>query len=238
METNLPKHIAFILDGNRRWAKKRGLASYLGHQQGAETLKKLIETADQLGIAYLTFWGGSVSNLTERPKNETKKLLGIYEQYFKKLSAKKELKEKDIRVRILGNWRKYLPENLQTIFSEINKKTKNHQTYQLTFLIAYDGREEMKDCLSQIANSKLKNKSLKITKQLIQKNLWTGELPEVDLVIRTGIKQDPHWSAGFMMWHCANSQFYFTKTLWPDFSVRELKKAIRSYQKTERRLGK
>lgn len=235
MKKSSLQHIAFILDGNRRWARKRGLPPYLGHQQGARTLEKLIEASSELTIPYLTFWGGSVANLTQRSRQEIKKLWEVYEEYFAKLLTKKELQEKDIRIRVLGNWQRYLPKKLQAIFSALNENTKKHRTYHLTFLIAYDGKEEMKEAITRIKKQEIKGR---ITENLIKQNLWTGELPEVDLVIRTGVENDPHWSSGFMMWHCANSQFYFTETLWPDFTKEELQEAIRDFQRRERRLGR
>jgi len=236
---NLPKHIAFIMDGNRRWAKAKGLQSFSGHFEGAKTLERFIDNTGKLqDIPYITFWGGSVNNLTVRPKLEIKALFDVYEEWFTKLLKRKELIEEDIRVRIIGNWTGLAPASLQKVFTELSNKTKDHKRRNLTFLIAYSGKEEIVEAIKKISN--LKSSSSEINEVLIEKSLWTGDLPPVDLVIRTGIDKNdaPHWSSGFMMWLCANSQFYFTKTLWPDFSEKELEKALGIYTSSQRRFGK
>ncbi len=235
-----PKHVALMLDGNRRWAKKNGLPPYRGHYQGAKTLKSLIEALSGTkgpGVEFLTFWGGSLSNFS-RPKKEVRVLFDVYGKYFAMLARRKELREHGIRVRIIGDWQKIVPDKVSKIFNGIIEKTAKHDKINLTFLIVYDGKEEMRSAINQIANRKLRDKNLKVTEDLIKKSLWTGDLPPVDLMIRTGVENDPHWSAGFMMWLCAESQFYFTKTLWPDFSVKEFEKALRIYAKIQRRFGR
>lgn len=234
-----PRHVVLMLDGNRRWARKRGWPSFRGHYQGAKTLQSLIESLSQPlepKIEFVSFWGGSVSNLTNRPDKEVRSLFDVYGKYFAMLAKRKELKERGIRIRIVGGWGKIVPQKVRNIFEEIIRKTQNNTKLNLTFLIAYDGKEEMLEAVKKI--SSLKPQASKISENLLKQNLWTGDLPPVDLVIRTGVENDPHWSAGFMMWLCAESQFYFTKTLWPDFSVKEFQKAIKAFQKTQRRFGK
>jgi len=241
MQKNLPKHVVLMMDGNRRWAKKKGLPSWRGHYQGAETLKSLIESLSKVKeakVGFVSFWGGSISNLTARPQKEIEALFDVYGKYFAMLSKRKELKEWDIGVRIIGDWKKILPAKVVKIFDGIIKKTKHHRRLNLTFLIAYDGKEEMKSAISRIVALKLKNNKLKVTEDLVKRNLWTKDLPLVDLVVRTGVENDPHWSAGFMMWDCAETQLYFTKTLWPDFTAKEFEKAVQSYTKVQRRFGK
>lgn len=236
-----PKHVVLMMDGNRRWAKKRRLPSYRGHYQGAKTLQSLIESLGQTNkpkVDFVSFWGGSISNLTSRPEKEIKALFDVYAKYFTLLSKRKELAKLDIRVRIIGDWEKIVPPKLAKLFDQIMAKTEKHQTLNLSFLIAYDGKEEMKSAINRIAAQKLKNENLKITDDLIKQNLWTKGLPLVDLVIRTGVENDPHWSAGFMMWDCAETQLYFSKTLWPDFTFQEFEKAIETYSKVQRRFGK
>ncbi len=228
-----------MLDGNRRWAKKNGLSPYRGHYQGARALKSLIEDLGRIGesgVEFLTFWGGSVSNLTSRPKKEVESLFDVYGKYFAAFSKRKELQEYSIRVRIIGSWRKIVPSKVGKIFREVIEKTKKNKGLNITFLIAYDGKEEMLKAIRKVSSFKFQ--ASKIDENLVKKSLWTGELPPVDLMIRTGVENDPHWSAGFMMWLCAESQFYFTRTLWPDFSVKEFKKAIKAYAKVQRRFGR
>ena len=233
---NLPQHIAIIPDGNRRWAKRRGLVSFLGHQKGADAAEKILETALDLKIPYITFWLCSINNLTKRNGKEVKFLHKVFGIYFRRLLKNKKIHKEGVRVRILGRWQKYLPENLKNLFEEIEAKTKDYKNFQLTFLLAYSGIDEMTTAIQRIAELRIKNSELRIDENLIKNNLWTKDLPPVDLVIRTG--GEPHNSNGFMMWDTADSQFYFTETLWPDFSPEEFKKAVSIYQKIERRLGK
>ena len=234
---NLPQHIVIIPDGNRRWAKKKGLPSFFGHREGAKTTERILKVALDLKIPYFTFWGCSVNNITKRSKTEVKFLLKLFEKYFKKLADTKEIHRQKVKVNAVGRWRELFPENVKRAIKEVINKTKNYKNHQLTFLLAYSGIDEMTAAISKIAELTLRRGSGQgIDGKLIKNNLWTKDLPPVDLVIRTG--GEPHWSDGAMMWDAANAQLYFTETLWPDFSVEEFKKAISTYQKTERRLGK
>jgi undecaprenyl diphosphate synthase len=158
----------------------------------------------------------------------------LYQKYFKRLLKEKRIFEEKVRVNIFGRWKEIFPKKLKETIFEIIKKTKNHDRYFLTFLLAYNGTDEMLEAIKKISKKKIK----KIDEKILLENLWTGSLPPVDLVIRTGCEGDPHNSAGFMMWHTAYSQFYFTKTLFPDFSPEEFEKAIENFQKRERRFGK
>lgn len=230
------KHIAIIPDGNRRWAKKRGFLSWQGHLEGTKAIEKLLKKVLELRIPYLTFWGGSYDNLTQRSKKEIAFLIKIYEQYFQKLLKEKKVYENEVKINVFGRWEEIFPQKLKKIIEQMIEKTKTHNQYTLSLLLAYNGTDEMIDCIKQI--SKISDKAeIKINEDLIKKNLWTGSLPAVDLVIRTACESDPHNSAGFMMWQTAYSQFYFTNTLFPDFSPGELEKAINDFLKRERRFG-
>ena len=232
---NLPNHIVLIPDGNRRWARKKGLPPFFGHRQGAKTTEKILKAALNLKIPYFTFWGTSLDNVTKRSPEEIKFLFNIFERYFKKLINSKEIHQNSVKINVLGRWDKLFPERLKQLIKKLINKTKNYKNHQLTFLMAYSGIDEMTSAVKQIANRKAQGKNLKIDEKLIKENLWTKDLPPVDLVIRTG--GEPHWSMGMMMWDVANAQLYFTETLLPDFSVEEFKKAIEQYSKTERRMG-
>jgi len=234
---NLPKHIAIIPDGNRRWAKKRGLPVWLGHRAGAKGFEKIAKAALDLGIFCLTFWGGSYDNLTKRPEKELKFLKEVYRVHFSRLLKNKEIYRDKVRVNVFGCWREILDERVKKPMEEVIEKTKTHNSRFLNFLIGYNGTSEMMEAIEKIVKKCKENQAFKITPQLVKENLWTKELPPVDLVIRTGLEGDPHWSNGFMMWDTADSQFYFTETLWPDFSEKEFIKSIESYSKRERRLG-
>ncbi|MBI4084955.1 MAG: di-trans,poly-cis-decaprenylcistransferase [Candidatus Liptonbacteria bacterium] len=233
---NLPRHIVLIPDGNRRWAKKKGKPPFFGHQEGAKSTEKLLKAALDMGIENLTIWGCSVDNITKRSPQEVKFLMKLFEMYFKKAAKRKEFVENKIKVNIFGRWEELFPENTKKAMLAIIEKTKNNDKHNLTFLMAYSGMDEMVLAIRKISELKAKTKKLDVDENLIKKNLWTKNLPPVDLVIRTG--GEPHWSSGLMMWDIANSQFYFTETLYPAFSVAEFKKALENYGKTERRMGK
>jgi len=234
---NLPQHIVIIPDGNRRWAKKKGLPAFFGHRAGAKALEKILKTILELKIPCFTFWGASIDNIIKRPKQEVDFLFKIFEQYFKKLAKSKEVRENKVRVNVLGRWEKLFPEKVKKSIKQAIEKTKNYKNYNLTILLAYSGVDEMKEAIQKISDLRFKNKDLRIDGNLIKANLWTKDLPPVDLVIRTASASEPHLSNGMMMWDIADAQFYFTDTLFPDFSALEFKKAVEKYGETERRLG-
>ena len=234
----LPNHVAIVPDGNRRWARKRGLADWQGHLYGAEKTREQIQAAFDLGIYCLSWWGGSWSNLTERSKIEVNNLFRIYAKYFRELSRKKEIYKHQVKVNVIGRWREILPTKAKMAAIELEEATKSHNQRLLNFFIAYDGRDEMLSAVKGIIKESRRNKSLKATKEVLESHLWTAGLPPVDLLIRTGSANDPHNSAGFMMWLTANSQLYFPKGYYPDFGKKEFIAAIEEYQNRERRLGK
>jgi undecaprenyl diphosphate synthase len=227
-------HIALIPDGNRRWAKKRGFPPWQGHVEGAKNLEKILKKAWEMKIPYFTFWGSSLDNLTKRPKREVQVLISLYQKYFRKLLKEKRIFKEEVRVNVIGKWKEIFPEELKKIILELINKTKKHDQRFLTFLLAYNGTDEMLEAIRAILKKKIK----KINEEILLENLWTGSLPPVDLIIRTGCEGDPHNSAGFMMWQTAYSQFYFTKTFFPDFTPEEFEKVINDYLKRERRFGK
>src|SRR3989339_1162177 len=225
MDNSLPKHIAIMLDGNRRWlARRKQELGVVEHEFGANNLRVLPDSflkQQEVLTPFLTIWGSSIDNLTKRSKEETDSIINIYRKYFQELSQREELKTKSIKVNFFGRWRELLPNDLVKILIEINEKTKENSGPTLTFLLAYSGKDEMLEAIRKI---RIIDSEIEISEKLLKENLWTGWLPPVDLVIRTGVENDPHWSSGFMMWSCADSQFYFTETLWPDFSVKEFDK--------------
>lgn len=237
--TNLPNHIAIIPDGNRRWAKKKGMARFLGHKSGAEITEDILKTAFDLGVSYVTLWGASVDNITKRPKIEVKYLLDVFEKYFLKLAESSEVHKRKIKVNALRRWEELFPIRVKKAIQKAIEATKNYKGKELTILLAYSGLDEMTEAIKQIVFRQAQDKQsakTKIDASLVKKYLWTKDLPWVDLVIRTG--GDPHWSSGFMMWHTTDSQFYFTETLWPDFNEKELEKALTDYTQRERRKGR
>lgn len=233
---NIPRHVAIIPDGNRRWARKKRFKPWVGHQKGVNYLEKVLEKAIELKIPYITFWGGSYDNLTKRPRIELNFLFKVYTDQFKRIITDQRIHKNEVKVNVLGRWQEILPKATQEAIGEALEATKNYGKHFLTFLLAYNGTDEMTACLQKI--SKLCNpEPVKITEKLIKENLWTKDLPAVDLVIRTGCDKDPHLSAGFMMWDTSYSQLHFTKTLFPDFSPQEFEKIIKDFSKKERRRG-
>lgn len=227
------KHLAIIPDGNRRWAKKKILDTKKGHEKGAQRFEKLYEKIAEMKIPYFSFWGASYDNLTKRSKSEINNLKNLIHLEFEKLLNDKRVMENRIKIDVVGRWEEVFPENSKKLINECIKKTKKNDKLFLTFLLAYNGTDEMINAINQI-----KEKNLKATEENIKKNLWTKNLPAVDFIIRTGVDSDPHNSAGFMMWDTAYSQLYFTKTLFPDFNEKELEKAINNFELRERRHGK
>ncbi|MBI2450920.1 MAG: di-trans,poly-cis-decaprenylcistransferase [Parcubacteria group bacterium] len=227
-----PNHIAIIPDGNRRWAQKRGLKPWFGHRVGAKNLEKIIDQALKFDIKYLTFWASSKDNIVKRDKTEINFLFRLYSLYFKKFLNSKKINQNKIQINIIGEWKNLLPKNLVELFEKIIEKTKNYNKRFLTFLIAYDGKEEMKQGMEKI----IKSEKEKITLENIKSSLATGFLPEVDLLIRTG--KEPHLSSGFMMWLISDSQLYFSEKLWPEFSPEDFQLTIEEYKKRRRSLGK
>lgn len=235
---NLPNHVAIVPDGNRRWAKQRGLASWRGHLAGAKKTEEQIQTAFDLGLKCLSLWGGSWSNLTERPKLEIKALFKIYESHFKKLIRNKEIYNNQVKVDVVGRWQEILPKTGIKAAKELIKATENHNQRKLNFFIAYNGTHEMIEAIKSIVKEARKDRNITVTPDLLKKHLWTKDLPPVDLLIRTGSNDEPHNSAGFMMWLTINSQFYFPKEYYPDFGKKEFIKAINEFTRRQRRFGK
>jgi len=232
----LMQHLAIIPDGNRRWAKKRGLKPWEGHFEGGvgKNPEEVAQAALDEGVEYLTLWLGSYDNLTKRSKIELKMLNSVYQKFIEKMLADKRTREKEIRVRFIGEWDKLLEPKTIGLINRLQNETKKYKKHNLTALLGYSGDREMVNAFKNLSAGAKKT----ITDSDISGALWTSDLPPVDLVIRTGVEGDPHNSAGFMMWHTRYSQLYFTDTLWPDFGKKEFLSALRDYSGRERRFGK
>jgi len=232
--TNFPKHIAIIPDGNRRWARKQNLPVFEGHRFAAEkTLPKLIKKLQGLGIKYSTFWALSTENLIKRTKDEIKALMRLLRYFLKNKTG--ELHRQGIKIRIIGN-REGLPFDIQEQIRKTEELTKNNQGMTIIFAINYGGRDEIiravdkwrKNSKFQIPNSKLKKEDL-------EKFLDTAGIPDPDLIIRTGGEKR---LSGFMLWQSEYSELYFSDVFFPDFSEKELEKAIKDFALRKRRFGK
>ncbi len=231
--SDTPRHIAIIPDGNRRWAKaNKKKAVWLGHEQGAVQFKQIMQSAFESGVEFLTFWTTSESNLTKRPKAEVDFLVKLLSNELKQITESEDIDRLQVHVRIIGRGEDIVKnKTLSERIVHIEEKTRKYTKHTLTILFGYDGQQEMLAAIEQ-----LRGKAGGVTGEALHAALWTRYLPPVDLVIRTG--GEPHWSAGFMMWLTADSQFYFTEKLWPDFNQADLAEAINDFSQRERRMGK
>jgi len=232
---NTLKHIAIIPDGNRRWAIKQKLPVSMGYKKGVEAVKEVMETSYNLGIPCLSFWGSSLTNLCKRPGREIRIIEALYEENFKKLVEDPAIHENQVKVRVFGEWQTVLGKKAgQSIISAM-QATEQYSRFSLNFFIAYDGTSEMITAIGNIVQQTGKKPEIKITPDLVKQNLYTRDIPSVDLLIRTG--GEPHLSAGFMMWDMADVQLYFSEKYWPDFSGDDFRKAVEEYSNRGRRYG-
>lgn len=230
---NLPKHIAIIMDGNGRWAKEKGKLRVFGHEHGAKTVRKIVEACGTLGVEHLTLYTFSTENWN-RPKLEVETLMRLLVS-----SLKKELKtlvKNNIKLKAIGSIDN-LPSMAQKELLEVIEKTKNNLGMTLTLALSYGSREELKNAVVQIS-TKVKNNIISpdsIDESIINNHLYTHDLPDVDLLIRTSGERR---ISNFLLWQIAYAELYFTDTLWPDFTKENLCEAIVNYQNRERRFGK
>jgi undecaprenyl diphosphate synthase len=231
--TNLPKHVAIIMDGNGRWAKKQGFLRAFGHENGTKSLKEIIKTSATIGIENLTLYAFSTENWN-RPKLEVETLMKILINSLKKELI--TLQNNNIKLNAIGNLEK-LPQSAQVELLDVINKTKDNTRMTLTLALSYGSREEIVNVVKNIAE-KVKNNIISIDTiddSIIKEHLYTQNLPDVDLLIRTS---GEHRISNFLLWQIAYAELYFTDILWPDFKEQDLYEAIISYQKRERRFGK
>lgn len=232
----LPRHMAIIPDGNRRWGKTRHITVNRSHEKGAENFRAIFREAFRSGIPWVTFWAASEDNLTKRSCTEIFFLADLLAREIASEKFETEVMENKVSVRFVGVWDRILHnKKLSDAVRVIEKKTAHFNAAHLTILFGYDGRREMIEAIETIAHSRgeVNNKTLSAA-------LWTGFLPPVDLVLRTG-EEDAGWShqsAGFMMWQAAQAEFHSTGTFWPEFSAEDFHKMLSGYAHRERRLGK
>ncbi len=229
---SLPKHIAIIMDGNGRWAKKRFLPRIAGHRAGVKTVDRIVTICRKIGIKALTLYSFSEENWS-RPKNEINALMEILKRYLKK-ELDRMLKE-DIRFNTIGTIDN-LPSSAQKIIQDAKERTKNSKGMVLTLALSYGSRSEIVDAVREIASDIKKNKiSVEdITPGLFQSYLYTKGLPEPDLLIRTSGELR---ISNFLLYQIAYAELYFTDLLWPDFKEDDLLKAVIEFQTRERRFG-
>lgn len=230
---NLPVHIAIIMDGNGRWAQKQGKKRIFGHKNGAKAVREVVEGCAEIGIKNLTLYAFSTENWN-RPKMEVDMLMKLLVSSLKK--EVKTLMDNNIKLNTIGNIQA-LPGNICKELIEVVEKTRNNSHMTLTIALSYGSREELTNVVKQIAN-KVKNNIISaesIDESVINKHLYTQNLPDVDLLIRTS---GEHRISNFLLWQIAYAELYFTEVLWPDFKKEHLLQAIINYQNRERRFGK
>jgi undecaprenyl diphosphate synthase len=230
--SRLPQHIAIIMDGNGRWAKRHALGRVLGHRKGAESVRAAVRTCRRLGIAYLTLYAFSVENWL-RPQPEVRALLKLLEEYL--ADEAQEMMERDIRLVAIGAL-DALGKPVLAKLQEVMSRTAGNRGMVLNLALSYGGRDEMTDAARRMIGDVLKGRIAPegVTKELFASYLYTAGLPDPDLLIRTGGECR---ISNFLLWQMAYTEFYFTEVLWPDFRERHLVKAIADYQKRERRFG-
>ena len=230
---NIPQHVAIIMDGNRRWAKKRLMPTQLGHAEGAENLEKIIDACAELGIKFLTVYAFSTENW-KRSEEEVDYLMKLLAKHIKDFD--KRIKNREIRFRLVGEISR-LNNDLQEGIRGIEERTKNKTGLTVNIAINYGGRAELTIATKKIAEL-IKNGEIDIddiNEDTIQKYLQTKDSPDPDLIIRTGGEER---LSGFLLWQSAYSELYFTDVLWPDFDKKELVKAIDEYNSRKRNFGK
>lgn len=229
----LPKHLAIIMDGNGRWAKKQGMMRVFGHENGTKSVRTTVEACARLGIENLTLYAFSTENWN-RPKLEVDTLMKLLMSSLKK--ELKTLQENNIRLHSIGSL-EMLPASARKSLLEVIEKTKDNTRMTLTLALSYGSRDEIIQAVREIS-AKVKNNIIlpgDIDESTINNHLYTQNLPDVDLLIRTS---GEHRISNFLLWQIAYAELYFTDVLWPDFGEKELYDALADYQKRERRFGK
>lgn len=232
MEKETPQHIAIILDGNGRWAQARGKSRSAGHKAGADAVERTIKAMSNLGIKHLTLYAFSIENW-RRSEEEISNLMGLLNNFLK--NKRKIIKRENLRLNAIGRL-EMLPESSQKLLAEIMEESKENSRGTLTLALSYGGRTELVDATKKIAEQ-VKSGELAIDaidETVIQQNLYTHDLPDPDIMIRTSGEVR---LSNFLLWQLSYTEFFFTNTLWPDFSESELKDIIDQYMRRERRYG-
>lgn len=234
METEniiVPTHVGVIMDGNGRWAKKRGLPRKFGHREGAKTFRTIARHAKYLGISYITFYAFSTENW-KRPKDEVDSIMELFDKY---LDEVEDFIDENIRVRFIGD-RTMLDPSLQKKMAHVEEISKNFDSMTLILAINYGGRDEIVNAIKNISENVKTGKINvdEIDEKMVGLNLYTEEIPDVDLIIRPSGEQR---LSNFLIWQSAYAEYYFTNILWPDFTKKDLEAAINTYSERNRRFG-
>lgn len=228
----VPKHIAIIMDGNGRWAQERNLPRTMGHKAGVETIRRIIKECDKIGVKYLTLYAFSTENW-KRPKDEVSALMNLLVEYLKK--EFNELNKNNVIINNIGDISK-LPEVCQKELISAYERTKNNTGITLNLALNYGGRDEILNAIKKMTKDIEKGSISidKINEEVFSKYLYTKDMPDPDLIIRPSGEQR---ISNFLLWQCAYSEFWYSDINWPDFSEKDLHKAIYDFQNRDRRFG-
>ncbi len=234
-QSPVPKHIAVIMDGNRRFASNLGLTPAAGHLFGRDKIKELLEWCFELEIKNLTLYAFSIENF-ERSNEEVKTLMNLCKEELEKAASDSQIHKHKVKIRIIGHL-ELLPEEIQKSAKNIMEKTKKYNDYSLNIALAYGGREEIIQAIKKIADE-VKNNKIKIediNEPKVSTYLYTKELPDPDLILRTSGEER---ISNFLLWQLAYSELYFSDVYWPALQKRDFLEAIKTYQQRQRRYGK
>ncbi|MCR5397765.1 MAG: isoprenyl transferase [Lachnospiraceae bacterium] len=230
--SNIPQHVAIILDGNGRWAKSKGMPRTYGHTMGAKNVEPICRAAHNLGIKYITFYAFSTENWN-RPDNEVEALMDLLESYMK--TCKKLAKNNNMRVRIIGDITKFTT-SMQEKIKDLEEYSKDFDGLNMQIALNYGSRDEIVRGVNKYIDDLQKNNvSLPLTEEVLSSYLDTKDIPDPDLMIRTSGEQR---LSNYLLWQLAYAEFYFTEVPWPDFHEKELKEAVEAYMNRDRRYGK
>lgn len=231
--SRIPRHVAIIMDGNGRWAKKRLMNRVTGHEKGSETVRSIVTICRELEIEVLTLYAFSTENWA-RPKAEVAALMLLLKRFI--VSERENLHQKGIRLEMIGQKQK-LPEDVRQELDATISHTAHNRKMCLNLALSYGGREEILHAVRKIASKVKKGRltSGQITEEIIAQNLYTGKLPDPDMVIRTSGEMR---LSNFLLWQIGYAELFFTETLWPDFTEQEFVEMVKQYQNRDRRFGK
>lgn len=234
---SLPRHVAIIMDGNRRWARQKGLPPWLGHDEGARTAERVLEWCRELGIRVVTLYTLSTENFN-RPPHELRALLALLEEKLRRLIEDPRIYENRIKVKVLGEI-ELLPPHLRELVAELERRTSSHSAYYLNLAIAYGGRRELVEAFRHLIGEVLRGRLRpdEVSEEVIGKFLYTAYLPypEPDLILRTA---GEYRLSNFFLWQGAYSELVFVDVPWPSFRKIDFLRAIRTYQVRQRRFGR
>ncbi len=234
-EHPLPQHVAFIMDGNRRFAWSKALNTQAGHRKGKQVLENVMDWVLELGIEFMTVYALSTENLTTRNGKELEGLFDLYVEGLNDISEDPRIHENRVKVQVIGR-KELLPKKVNEAIDNAEAKTSEYDAFTFTVCLAYGGREEILGAIRKLAEDHAAGELPldAIDEKAVSKRLWTGGMPDPDLVIRTSGEER---ISNFLLWQSAYSELYFTDVFWPSFSRRDFLKAVQDYQLRQRRFG-